>query len=185
VHHADDRALEPLSDSLARPHEDRASSGALEHEFSILERLMQLYLYDFAAIDDWPIADDGRYGKRRDDQSASGRTRRDVVLRARRTASSPASVLVRDGAYFAGAGTRDISEFFILRRHRRRGVGTESPSPLVRPLSGKWEVTQLTRNVDAQAFLAAGGRRVHRRPLRRAAAARRQGVMQRFDKGRR
>ena len=31
---------------------------ARAHEFPVLERLMQLYLYDFAAIDDWPIADE-------------------------------------------------------------------------------------------------------------------------------
>ncbi|HZN52898.1 MAG TPA: GNAT family N-acetyltransferase, partial [Methylomirabilota bacterium] len=97
---------------------------ARSHEFPILERLMQLYLYDFAAIDDWPIADDGRYGNAatiesfwNDPQMSSFFVRVDGVLAG--------FVLVRDGAYFAGEGTRDISEFFILRRHRRRGVGSE------------------------------------------------------------
>src|SRR4030095_8700708 len=96
---------------------------ARSHEFSILERLMQLYLYDFAAIDDCAIAADGRYGNAttiesfwKDPQMTSFFVRVDGVLAG--------FVLVRDGAYFAGAGTRDISEFFILRRPRRLRVGT-------------------------------------------------------------
>jgi hypothetical protein len=76
---------------------------ARSHEFPILERLMQLYLYDFAAIDDWPIADDGRYGNAatiesfwKDPQMSSFFVRVDGVLAG--------FVLVRDGAYFAGEG---------------------------------------------------------------------------------
>src|SRR4029434_8719504 len=124
---------------------------ARSHEFTILERRMQLYLYDFAAIDDWPIADDGRYGNAAtiesfwsDPRMTSFFVRVDGVLAG--------FVLVRDGAYFAGDGTRDISGFFILRRHRRRGIGTEVARRGFDRFRGKWEVTQLTSNVDAQAF---------------------------------
>jgi predicted acetyltransferase len=90
-------------------------------------------------------------------------------------------VLVRDGAHFAGEGTRDISEFFILRRHRRRGVGTETARRVFDKFRGKWEVTQLTRNVDAQAFwrrviATYTGGRYEERPRPDG-----KGVMQRFD----
>src|SRR5213594_868785 len=117
---------------------------ARAHEFPVLERLMQLYLYDFAAF-----------------------------------------VLVRDAAHFAGEGTRDISEFFIVRRHRRRGVGTEVARRVFDRYPGKWEVTQLTRNVYAQAFWrrvigAYTGGRYEERPRPDG-----RGVMQRFDNGRR
>jgi pimeloyl-ACP methyl ester carboxylesterase len=77
------------------------------------------------------------------------------------------------------------TEFFILRRHRRRGVGTEVARRVFDRYPGKWEVTQLTRNVDAQAFWRrvigeyTGGRYDERpRPDGR-------GVMQCFDNGRR
>ena len=93
--------------------------------------------------------------------------------------------LVRDAAHFAGEGTRDISEFFIVRRHRRRGVGTEVARLVFDRYPGKWEVTQLTRNVDAQAFWrrvigAYTGGRYEERPRPDG-----RGVMQRFDNGRR
>src|SRR2546421_583688 len=35
---------------------------ARSQDLPVLRRLMQLYLYDFAAIDDWSIGDDGLYG---------------------------------------------------------------------------------------------------------------------------
>src|SRR5262249_4483517 len=157
---------------------------ARSHEFPILERLMQLYLYDFAAIDDWPIADDGRYGNAttlasfwKDPQMMSFFVRVDGV---------PAGfVLVPTGAYSGGEGPRDVSEFFTLRPPRRRGVGTEVARRVFDRYPGKWEVTQLARNVDAQAFWRrvigeyTGGRYDERpRPHGR-------GVMQHLDNGRR
>src|SRR5215831_2379682 len=102
---------------------------ARSHEFPILERLMQLYLYDFAAIDDWPIADDGRYGNAPTIESFW----KDPQMMS-------FFVRVGNGAYFAGEGTRDISEFFILRRHRRRGIGTEVARRVFDRYPGKWEV---------------------------------------------
>src|SRR2546428_4538161 len=156
---------------------------AREHEVPVLRRLMQLYLYDFAAIDDWAIGDDGLYGNAatiesfwNDPKMTSFFVRVDSVLAG--------FVLVREGAYFAGGGTRDISEFFILRRHRRRGVGTETARRVFDKFRGKWEVTQLTSNVEAQAFWRRGsgsypGGRYRRQP--RPAG---QGVMQRFDNAR-
>ena len=156
---------------------------ARAHEVPVLRRLMQLYLYDFAAIDDWAISDEGLYGNATtiesfwsDPRMTSFFVRVDGVLAG--------FVLVRDGAYFAGDGTRDISEFFILRRHRRRGVGTEVARRVFDRFRGKWEVTQLTSNVDAQAFWRrvighyTGGRYEEGpRPDGR-------GVMQRFDNAR-
>ena len=153
---------------------------ARAHEVPVLRRLMQLYLYDFAAIDDWAISDEGLYGNTAtiesfwsDPRMTSFFVRVDGVLAG--------FALVRDGAYFAGDGTRDISEFFILRRHRRQGIGAEVARRVFDRFRGKWEVTQLTSNVDAQAFWRrvigdyTGGRYEERpRPDGR-------GVMQRFD----
>jgi predicted acetyltransferase len=144
---------------------------------------MQLYLYDFAAIDDWAIGDDGLYGNAAtiesfwsDPKMTSFFVGVDSVLAG--------FVLVRDGAYFAGGGTRDISEFFILRRHRRRGVGTETARRVFDKFRGKWEVTQLTSNVEAQAFWrrvigSYTGGRYDEQPRPDG-----KGVMQRFDNAR-
>jgi predicted acetyltransferase len=153
---------------------------ARPQDVPVLRRLMQLYLYDFAAIDDWPISDDGSYGNVNtiegywtDPKMTSYLVRVDGVLAG--------FVLSRDGAYFAGDGTRDISEFFILRRHRRRGIGAEVARRLFDAFPGKWEVSQLTSNVDAQRFwrrVIGGytGERYEEKPRPDG-----RGVMQRFD----
>jgi predicted acetyltransferase len=60
--------------------------------------------------------------------------------------------LVRDEAWLAGAGTREVSEFFVLRRYRRRGVGEHVTRRLFDRFPGRWEVVQLASNLDAQAF---------------------------------
>src|SRR4029453_15534271 len=94
---------------------------ARSQDFPVLRRLMQLYLYDFAAIDHWSIGDDGFYGNSAtieglwtDPRMTSYLVRADGVLAG--------FVLSRDGACFAGDGTRATSEFFILRPHPAPGL---------------------------------------------------------------
>lgn len=120
-------------------------------DIPVLRRLMQLYLYDFAAIDDSAIGSDGLYGSPTwierfwtDPKTTSFFVRAEGALAG--------FALIRDGAQFAGDGTRTISEFFILRRHRRQGVGTQTARRIFDTFPGKWEVAQVTSNVDAQAF---------------------------------
>jgi predicted acetyltransferase len=117
----------------------------------VLRRLMQLYLYDFSAIDGWTIASDGLYG------SASSielfwtePKRKSFLIYADGVLAG--FVLIRDGARFAGEGTREISEFFVLRHHRRHGVGALAARRVFDMFPGKWELTQITSNTAAQAF---------------------------------
>src|SRR2546422_6680032 len=89
----------------------------------VLRRLMQLYLYDFAAIDDWTIHPDGTYGDSHEDYWTDPKRTSFLVYADGALAGF---VLLRDFARFAGQGTHEVSEFFILRRHRRQGVGGEA-----------------------------------------------------------
>jgi predicted acetyltransferase len=153
---------------------------ARAQDVPVLRRLMQLYLYDFAAIDDWTIGEDGLYGNIATIEGFWTDPKLTAFL-VRTDGALAGFVLVHEVAYFAGAGTRDIREFFVLRRHRRRGVGTEIARRVFDRFPGKWEVTQLTRNVEAQAFWrrvigAYTGGRYEERPRPDG-----HGVMQRFD----
>src|SRR3989442_481165 len=88
----------------------------------VLQRLMQLYLYDLGTIDGWDLGDDGLYGiEARIEGFWTDPNRRSFLVRV--DGKLAGFALVRDGAHFAGDGTREISEFFILRRYRRRGAG--------------------------------------------------------------
>ena len=157
---------------------------ATRQDTPVLRRLMQLYLYDFGTIDGWDVGDDGVFG---DAAKIEGfwadPKRRSFLIRVDGRLAGFA--LVRDGAHFAGEGWHEISEFFVLRRYRRRSVGTEVARRLFDTIPGKWEVTELRRNVEAQAFW--------RRVIARYTGGRFEeaprpddgGVMQRFDTSRR
>jgi predicted acetyltransferase len=48
--------------------------------------------------------------------------------------------------------THEISEFFVLRKYRRSGVGRDTACRLFDRFPGDWEVRELPANTPAQAF---------------------------------
>jgi predicted acetyltransferase len=117
----------------------------------ILRRLMQLYLYEIGSTDGWDIGPDGLYGSaERIERFWTEPGRHAFLVRVDGVLAGFA--LVRDEAWVAGAGTREVSEFFVLRRYRRRGVGEHVARRLFDRFPGRWEVVQLASNVEAQAF---------------------------------
>src|SRR5207244_493501 len=108
---------------------------------SVLRRLMQLYLYDLGTIDGWDLGDDGLYGiEARIEGFWTDPNRRSFLVRV--DGKLAGFALVRDGAHFAGDGTREISEFFILRRYRRRGAGERVARRVFDMFPGRWAVTE-------------------------------------------
>src|SRR5438445_444520 len=130
---------------------------ARREDTPVLRRLMQLYLYDLGTIDGWDIGDDGLYGiEARIEGFWTDPNRRSFLVRV--DGKLAGFALVRDGAHFAGDGTREISEFLILRRYRRRGAGERVARRVFDMFPGRWEVTELGSNVGAPAFCPAGRR---------------------------
>jgi len=133
----------------------------------LVRRLIQLYIYDLGG-DRWGVEADGTFGSpgwhRRFWRRDHGHH---FVVRLD---GRPAGfALVRERAHFAGAGVREISEFFVLRKYRRRGVGTRAARALFARFPGRWEVAVLTWN-PAQRFWRGVIRRV---ALGRVSASRR------------
>lgn len=46
----------------------------------------------------------------------------------------------------------DMAEFFVVRKHRRGGVGFAAASQLITPRKGQWEIAIVRANVSALAF---------------------------------
>jgi predicted acetyltransferase len=127
----------------------------------VVERLVQLYLYDLVGE---------RFGVERDGRYAPAAWHRQFWRRRGahhflvRVGGRPAGfALVRDRATHAGEGVREISEFFVLRRHRGRGTGTRVARALFARWPGRWEVAVLVGNP---------ARRFWRGVIRRAATRR-------------
>ena len=45
-----------------------------------------------------------------------------------------------------------MAEFFVVRKHRRRGVATEAVCKILARYPGDWEIAVAERNVAARAF---------------------------------
>ncbi|HSE93868.1 MAG TPA: GNAT family N-acetyltransferase [Methylomirabilota bacterium] len=117
----------------------------------VLRRLMQLYLYDLGTIDGWDIGEDGLFGSaERIESFWTEDGRRTLLIRVDGVLAG--FLMIRDGGRFSGPGTRELAEFFVLRKYRRRGVGTRAATAVFDMLPGRWEVDQLASNAEAQAF---------------------------------
>ena len=120
-------------------------------EVPVLRRLMQLYLYELGTLDGWDIGADGLYGDaQRIENFWTEPERRSYLVRV--DGALAGFALVRRGTRFAGPAAHQISEFFILAKHRRRGIGAEVARRLFDRFPGRWEVAQMLSNGPAQAF---------------------------------
>jgi len=113
--------------------------------------LFQLYAYDFSEILSMDAGDDGRFLV-----PALG----EYLKTPRRHA-----FLIRVGGKLAGFAlieqrsrltgderVNDVSEFFVMRRYRRHGVGARAAAWLFDRFPGAWEVREKAENVAATAF---------------------------------
>lgn len=116
----------------------------------VLANLLELYRYDFTEFDDEDIGDDGRFGYRYLDSYWSAEGRHAFVIRA--GGKLAGFVLLRQTRSAAGGLAMDVSEFFVMRRYRRQGVGEDVARHIFDRFPGKWEVRELERNLPAQAF---------------------------------
>ena len=117
----------------------------------LLRRLMQLYLYDLGTIDGWNVSTEGFFGDpEKIERFWTERGRRSFLIKA--DAAIAGFVLIRDEAAYAGRGTHEISEFFVLRKFRRRGIGEQAARMVFDLAPGPWELSQLASNRGAQEF---------------------------------
>lgn len=125
---------------------------ATERDAPLLANLLELYVHDLSSIFDVEIGADGRFGydklplywKEPDRRWAhriehGGRVVGFALVVRGSTASDDPDVL-------------DVAEFFVLRRHRRSGVGRAAAFGLWNAMPGRWTVRVSERNQAALAF---------------------------------
>ena len=122
-------------------------------EQQVLANLLELYAHDFSAIADLHLGQDGRYGYSRLEQYWTDPTRLPFLVWID---GRPAGfALIGRGSEISGdPEVWDVSEFFVVRRHRRCGVGAAVAHQLWRRLPGRWEVRVMENNLPALAFWA-------------------------------
>lgn len=110
----------------------------------VLRRLMELYIYDYSEYMGWDVDEHGVFGYRYLDHYWTEEDRHPFFLRVDGHVAGFA--LVRAGT------PHDMAEFFVMRKYRRGGVGTEAARALFMHFPGAWEVRQMQENVGATAF---------------------------------
>jgi len=135
---------------------DLVVARAAGDEASIVANLMQLYIHDFSEL--WfdraiegELEADGRYA----DYPGLDAYWRDPTREAWlfRIAGRPVGfALVNDAAHTPTPVDRAVAEFFVVRKHRRRGVGLAAAHALFGSAWGVWEAAVVRRNAGALAF---------------------------------
>jgi len=128
---------------------------ATSDEFAMVAQLMQLYLHDFSEFAPLgsPHGEIGRDGRFIFPNLASYWTqpRREVLL-VRVAGRLAGFILINDWSASGQHVEFAIAEFFIARKYRRNGFGTEAARQAIQGRSGAWEIAVAAYNVPALAF---------------------------------
>lgn len=124
---------------------------AIPDDQPALHRLMQLYLYDFSEFSEVPIDDDGLLGHREFIEEQFGPAHDVYLIRANGDLAGFA--IVTRGSYLAhDPAVTDLTQFFVLRAWRKRGVGASAAMQVFALYPGPWELRVIDPNTNAHAF---------------------------------
>lgn len=124
------------------------------HEVSIednivLRHLMQLYLYDFSEFAGWDLDEHALFGYKYLDFYWVEPNRHPYLIRV--DGHIAGFALVTGNTDDVGNHAR-LSEFFVVRKYRRQGVGEAAARMVFGRFPGRWVVSEMEENVPAQAF---------------------------------
>lgn len=115
----------------------------------LLRQLMELYLYDFSEFDGGDLDEHGRYEYGDLDYFWFEPTHAAFLVTV--DGKLAGFVLVDDEVKMDG-NERSMTEFFVMRKYRRKSVGKQVAMQVFRRLPAKWEVCVIQENTPAQAF---------------------------------
>jgi predicted acetyltransferase len=122
-----------------------------EEEKSVLRQLLELYAHDFSEYDDADVNEHGFYGYTYFDYYWTEPDRHPFFIRV--NGKLAGFVLVSTYCYVCKkAGTKSISEFFVMRKYRKKGVGNLAARKAFDMFPGKWEVLQHGNNQPSYRF---------------------------------
>jgi predicted acetyltransferase len=137
-----------MSDTSA----DVVLEPASDAEVPIVNRLMQLYAYDFSEFMDLDVGEDGTFFPGESKATYRPAPRRHAFL-LRVGGRLAGFVIVDEKSRITGdPDVADVAEFFVMRKYRRKGVGTAAASRTFDMFARRWEVRQTPTNVAATAF---------------------------------
>jgi predicted acetyltransferase len=117
----------------------------------IVAHLLELYAHDFSEFIDLKLGADGRFGYEQLPLYWKESTRYPFLVTV--NGHLAGFVFVRRGSQISGdENVWDMVEFFVVRGHRRLGIGTKVARDVWSRFPGKWEVRVRDRNQQAKEF---------------------------------
>jgi predicted acetyltransferase len=153
VIHRDVRArLGPsVTKRFRQPPPDLSLRPASGSERELLENLAQFYYYDFSEVLEMHVGEDGRFGGVDLSPYWLDEWKHPFLLRVADELAGFALISERS-RITDQSGVFDMTEFFVLRRFRRRGVGRAAAFAAFDRFGGRWEIRQREESPDATAF---------------------------------
>ena len=122
-----------------------------ESEKSVLRQLLELYAYDFSEFDDADTNEYGYFGYRYLDHYWTEDARHPFFIRVNGILAG--FVLISDYAYILSSGeAKSVTEFFVMRKYRRKGIGKSVAFQVFDKFPGKWEIIQHGENEPSKIF---------------------------------
>lgn len=118
-------------------------------ERGLIRRMMELYLHDFSEFDGTDLDEHGQFGYGDLDYFWFEPTHAAFLVKVN---DKLAGFVLVDNEVVLDDSERSITEFFILRKYRRQGVGQQVATAVFDKFPAKWEVRVITENVPAQKF---------------------------------
>ncbi|MBE2198726.1 MAG: GNAT family N-acetyltransferase [Anaerolinea sp.] len=116
---------------------------------NLIRRMMELYLYDFSEYDDADLDEHGLFAYGDLDYFWFEPTHAAYLVTVDGKLAGFALV---DNDVKLTDSERAITEFFVMRKYRRRGVGKQVAHQLFDLLPARWEMAVLETNKPAQQF---------------------------------
>ncbi|HXK50010.1 MAG TPA: GNAT family N-acetyltransferase [Clostridiales bacterium] len=122
-----------------------------EEEKTILGHLLELYNYDFSEFEDSDVNALGLYGYSYLDCYWTDDRRYAYFIKV--DGKLAGFVMVCDYCYVSkDKNTLFLSEFFVMRKYRRKGIGETAAKKVFLKHKGKWELTMHPENKGALRF---------------------------------
>jgi predicted acetyltransferase len=128
----------------------RAAAG----DEPVLANLLELYAHDMSEAVDVQLQPDGRFGY--PELPLYWREEGRIPFLVKVDGHLAGFALISSGSRITGdPAVWDVTEFFVARGYRKRGIGAAAAHEIWRRVPGGWEVRVLERNRPAPAFWAA------------------------------
>jgi predicted acetyltransferase len=121
-----------------------------EHRFA-LANLLELYIHDFSEFVPIDVGDDGRYSYQSLPLYWSDNSRFPFLAKLDGKLVGFA-LATRNSQPSGDSETWDMAEFFVLRRYRHLGIGTELARKVWLRCPGRWQIRVMEKNVLACKF---------------------------------